>query len=203
MSCWCFAVSNTLDTANYNKVQSSIVTEISGSYAYIFYLAILHMHRLDLKKTVSQTIAWMLHRERKRLRDMEKERNFSSAGKSLTWSILAVALSTSPCTLFSLCLFLQLTKCHPNITVSLSFSVVKHRNPGQSDLKVRSFWRSQSGRTIFSTEHISKILDYCFLFFLSPKSIVLQSLSSYLGYCMKDFRQLDFWWASSNSQECS
>lgn len=102
VSCWCysklFAESNALDTANYNKLQSSIVTEISRSYAYIFYLAILHMHRLDLKKTVSQTIAWMLHRERKRLRDMEKERNFSSAGKSLAWSILAVALSTSPWT---------------------------------------------------------------------------------------------------------
>lgn len=134
---------------------------------------------------------------------------------------------TSPQALFSFCLFcntsiLQLT---PNIIVSLSFSVGSHKetNTGQSDPKQLRKEGPSVGTILeepfFQTKHKSKDLrlvtpmtefqvrlGFCenrFLFFFSLKSKLLQSSSSYLVYCTKDFRQLDFRWASSISPESS
>lgn len=50
---------------------------------------------------------------------------------------------------------------------------------------------------------LCEIVFLFFLFILSLKSMLLQSPSSYLAYCTKDFGQLDFRWASSISPECS
>lgn len=137
-----------------------------------------------------------------------------------------MALLHLPQALFSFCFCnTSIPQLTPNITVSLSFSVGSHKdtNTGQSDPK-QMRKEDPSGGTVleepfFQTKHKSKDLrlvtpmtefqvrlglcEIGFLFFFSLKSKLLQSSSSYLVYCMKDFRQLDFRWASSISPESS
>ena len=160
---------------------------------------------------------------------MEKERNLTSVvtfilmdlGKGPPAPPLAlyspsVCFSSSP----------PLPPCPPtHITVSLSFSVGSHKdkNAGQSDPKQMNKKYPSGGTTLeepfFQTKHKSNdhrlvtpvndfqvrlgLCEIGFLFFLSLKSMLLQSPSSYLAYCSKDFGQLDFRWASSISPECS
>lgn len=173
----------------------------------------------------------MLHRERKRLRDMEKERNLTSVGTLSFDMNVGSGPPAPPLALYShsVCFsnppHTPHTHTTPNITVSLSFSVGSHKdtNAGQSDPKQMRKEDPSEGtipeEPFFQTKHKSNNLrlvtpmndfqarlglsEIDFLFFLSLKSTLLQSPSSYLVYCTKDFGQLDFRWASSISPECS
>lgn len=154
---------------------------------------------------------------------MEKERNLTSV---ITFILMDLGKGppAHPLALYSPSVCFSSIR-PPHTTVSLSFSVGSHKdkNAGQSDPKQMNKKDPSGGTTLeepfFQTKHKSNdrrlvtpvndfqvrlgLCEIGFLFFLSLKSMLLQSPSSYLAYCSKDFGQLDFRWASSISPECS